>query len=374
MNPFSLPAKVQKDLHYEETAANERPSKQQRLSSNLTVDGRHDSKVEHVKLEDEEADDKGPSQATARTDGQLNTASGTNNVQQHDGESSQPDHNLRDAAKSNHSSEKQLRQHDGELPGVLPVGPTQYFPWLARLDFRTPQGMVQYASASFGFHEIELFKKSFNKDENLPPITEKYYIVLDSDLLPPLVTKTRAECGFGDDKSVASRSLEERIYLDYVIEMAPGPQEPEKWIHLIRPRYVLPLGHLVVSNSKGDNATWTGYHVVMDITTPNKGLWAVYCKEAIRLGQEYNELCPDGFQHILGRKSVRGQYDLIQLAFRTHWVSDLPDARLSVLIGERMRARKYHVQPFFTVPKLGSLLNVVKTGWAGHEDGPSTSG
>ncbi|KAK8124382.1 uncharacterized protein PG998_000141 [Apiospora kogelbergensis] len=257
-------------------------------------------------------------------------------------------------------------------PGTLSIGPSQYFTWLARLDLRPPQAMVKYADAALYFHEKEVFNWTLRR-QFLDTISETYYIIHDV-FLPPLDTRARSKRWNRGDKSVTSRSPEERSYLGDVLEMVPAPQHGIVY-HLSQPRYVLPLGHLLVKDKKtNDPATWTGYYVVMDVTTPEKAIWAVYCKKTEGIKLKYNYLCPDGFEHTLGWGENRGMYDLIRLAGRVDWFCDTPESQLSDLIARSMKTHKYHVRPFFTVPKLDSLLEDITIGWSAYENVPPTSG
>ncbi|KAK8048205.1 hypothetical protein PG994_009935 [Apiospora phragmitis] len=175
----------------------------------------------------------------------------------------------RDAGSRNPQDPKNYtRQGIIESNGALQVFERHYFPWLDSLDFRPPLGIVQYKDASLMFYEIELFKYK----------TVRYSIVTNSSLFPPIVKKSREERGYFESDNFLIQSSDERAYLHHVLEMEvqwPLPPQGETL-----PHYVLPLGHFFESDPKiMVPVVWSGFHVVMDVTTPSKSLWLVYCSE-----------------------------------------------------------------------------------------------
>ncbi|KAK7908787.1 hypothetical protein PG985_016090 [Apiospora marii] len=237
-----------------------------------------------------------------------------------------------------------------------------YFDWLDSLDFRTHQGMVQYTNATLRFYEVELFRY----------YPAKYYIVPESQMLPALVTKARHERGYRDkDCSSPFISHEELLYLARVVEMAIPPQcgFPDGRL----PRYVLPLGHLFVNNpGAAVPAFWTGFHVVMDITTPKKSLWLVYCHEgdtSVRDPSTGDAEWPSRFQNMVSKGC-----DLIRLVPSTDTMIDPSRRRrLSMeiisAIKDGMRNHSFTVRPVFTLPCIEALLQAIKGGWAGYNGG-----
>lgn len=231
--------------------------------------------------------------------------------------------------------------------GALQVFEHHYFSWLKSLDFRPPLGMVQFKNASLMFYEIQLFKCR----------NARYYMVTNGSQLPPILKKSRQERGHRDDDSNLIDTSDEKAYLHHVLEMEP---KLDSWM-IPLPRYVVPLGHLFVNDFGASvPVSWTGYHVVMDITTPSKTLWLVYCHEG--------DLSRTSYEHVDWPHKLRDilspdHGDVVKLAPSLGALFDEFPIAVSAHLRNTMAKNVAKVKPVFTAPNVGSLLKTIQNRW-----------
>jgi len=145
------------------------------------------------------------------------------------------------------------------------------------------------------------------------------------------------------------------------------------------PKYVVPLGEVYLvnrSHKKAQSVHATNYFVVMDITTPQKGLWMVH-----RYNRDFERrdgnIQWDTIQ-LIGTtsffKGTTGGFDMVRLlASVMDWRSPEEEMVAMAHVAEAMSregsARRY---PSFYLPTLVELKEAVKEGWeAKPEVGPA---
>ncbi|KAK8041752.1 hypothetical protein PG993_006275 [Apiospora rasikravindrae] len=235
--------------------------------------------------------------------------------------------------------------------GSLQVYSEHYLSWLESLDFRPRSGMARYKMATLRFHEHELFTY----------YGSTYYIVVNSGQLPHIHKQSREERGHDDGDGDFAGPPYELDYRDHILELKP-PKPLLRQADL--PRYVLPLGHLFVNSpGKADPVHWTGFHVVMDVTTPAKALWLVHCNKG-ESRQEHTDW-PFLFTH-LASGGIGSGYDLFKLAPYPKAISG-PAFDVSTDVKVCMSMHAHKAKPVFTVPDVDSLLAAIQEGWARYE-------
>lgn len=164
------------------------------------------------------------------------------------------------------------------------ITPKNYFEWLANFDFLPPMGMVRYEKEmeDITFNEIHLVDMDSASNN---PI--KYFVVRNSTGIS-ITKKIPAANAHGIDDNHVTRSPHEQSYLTHIAELRRDQCEEFNKMHGRRPPcYVLPLGHLFVRDpKKGSRSVWTGFHLVMDITSPLKSLWLVLGEKSTALNEE----------------------------------------------------------------------------------------
>ncbi|KAK7949544.1 hypothetical protein PG996_000131 [Apiospora saccharicola] len=230
----------------------------------------------------------------------------------------------------------------------------RYFHWLKTLDFRNSSAIDMYTDADYRFQDMELFKYK----------TATYYMVRESPQLPPIIKKTRAErLHYHSDDSYVDRPHAERCYLDHVLEVEVRAAYLRGLRNRPVPRYVLHLGYMFVNDPKATiSVMWTGFRLVMDITTPDKPIWLVHGREDGRKLNDFNQPepapWPTSFPGI-----VDESYDFIRFAIdigklTTHMKNTVRD-----YVKKSMAKNAYNALPVFTIPNFDSLQKAIKDGW-----------
>ncbi|KAK9422961.1 hypothetical protein SUNI508_04628 [Seiridium unicorne] len=226
-----------------------------------------------------------------------------------------------------------------------PVYPNHYVAWLRSLDFRLPDGMKAFKDVVVHVPKHLLF--SYGKTK---------YILYRHDVREPFRGE-RDRQGFVDDDAyeyALPRDYHECAYRHTGYEIKYQASDSRGNI-AARPKYVVGS---------------TGFHLFMDITSPQKSLWVVFADKVLDSdGEKRNAVFRSQWLHF--RCFADKPFDVAMFAQSVHDWNQFgsPKYDQPALDGEKVKACVQNsaqvAAPTSTYPNLKALFGVIGNGWSG---------